>query len=46
MGIRGYEFDEFGEWLSNGASDNLAAAVQHLGENLRSDTLMAISASR
>ncbi len=36
MGIRGYEFDEFGEWLSSGASANLEAAVRFLVSRFRS----------
>lgn len=28
LGIRGYEFNEFGEWLSPNAEKNLAAAVE------------------
>lgn len=34
LGIRGYEFDEFGETLSAGARANLAAAVQFLQQAL------------
>ncbi|MDA0336250.1 MAG: hydrogenase maturation protease [bacterium] len=30
LGIRGYEFDEFGELLSTGAVENLAAALQFM----------------
>ena len=30
LGIRGYEFDEFGESLSPGAMDNLTAALQFM----------------
>ncbi len=30
FGIRGYEFDEFGETLSPGAAANLAAALQYM----------------
>jgi hydrogenase maturation protease len=29
MAIRGYDFDEFGEYLSDAASKNLVAAVAH-----------------
>lgn len=36
MGIRGYEFDEFGEWLSGGAAANLEAAVRFLVSRFRS----------
>jgi len=34
LGIRGYEFDEFGERLSDGARANLAAAAEFLKERL------------
>ena len=32
LGIRGYEFNAFGERLSNGAKDNLSAAVTFIGQ--------------
>jgi hydrogenase maturation protease len=35
MGIRGYEFNEFGEGLSAGARRNLAAAADFLSARLR-----------
>jgi hydrogenase maturation protease len=35
LGIRGYEFDEFGEGLSSRAKDNLAAATEFLLDVLR-----------
>ena len=35
LGIRGYEFNEFGERLSAGARENLAQAVSFLAEVLR-----------
>ncbi len=34
VGIRGYDFNEFGEGLSSGARQNLAAAVAHLSRAL------------
>ena len=37
MGIRGYEFDEFGEGLSPGARANLAAAVGFVRDALVAD---------
>ena len=39
LGIRGYEFDGFGEELSPGARRNLAAASDHLLRALRDGTL-------
>ena len=30
LGIRGYEFNEFGEWLSDRARKNLASAVEYI----------------
>jgi len=35
LGIRGHEFDEFGETLSERASANLEAAFQFLAEVIR-----------
>lgn len=37
LGIRGYEFDEFGEEISPRAGVNLERAVAHLGEALAGD---------
>ncbi len=37
IGIRGYEFDEFGERLSAGARSNLAAAVSFVKDALQAD---------
>ena len=34
LGIRGYEFDGFGERLSGGARDNLTAALDHISRLL------------
>jgi hydrogenase maturation protease len=36
LGIRGHEFDEFGEYLSDRARDNLGAAEAFLAEVIRS----------
>lgn len=36
LGIRGYEFDEFGEGLSDGASANLAEATRYVRDALAS----------
>lgn len=41
LGIRGYEFDGFGEALSLGARRNLAAAVDHMCRVLRDGRLFA-----
>jgi hypothetical protein len=46
MGIRGYEFDGFGEQLSVGAELNLALAAQFLVPVLRDRALDRIGASR
>lgn len=35
LGIRGYEFNEFGERLSDGARENLTAAVEFIVEAVR-----------
>jgi hydrogenase maturation protease len=35
LGIRGHEFNEFGEWLSAKASANLAAAIEFIQPRLR-----------
>ncbi len=45
VGIRGYEFDEFGEWLSTPAQRNLDRAVSYLREWLVDDGVMAVSPS-
>jgi hydrogenase maturation protease len=37
LGIRGYEFDEFGEGLSEKAASNLAAAIEYLEAAIRED---------
>jgi hypothetical protein len=39
LGIRGYEFDEFGEGLSAGAQVNLAAAIAFVEPLLRTSRL-------
>lgn len=41
LGIRGYRFDEFGEELSGGALNNLAAALRFLEPLLRARTFEA-----
>ena len=49
LGIRGYEFNEFGEALSDGARENLAAAAAFLETVLKNrsfDEAVAQSASR
>ena len=43
LGIRGYEFDEFEERLSNGAQRNLDAAVSAVEVAMQSDELRAVS---
>ena len=45
LGIRGYEFSEFGETLSPGALDNLAAALQFLLPVLRKRTFREAAAA-
>jgi len=45
LGIRGYEFDEFGETLSPGAERNLAAAVDYMCRVLRAGGLPAEAGS-
>ncbi len=42
FGIRGYEFNEFGEGLSSGAQANLAEAVEYLKECLHNNNLKEI----
>ena len=42
LGIRGYEFDEFEERLSDGAQRNLGAAVSAIESAMQSDELRAI----
>ena len=42
LGIRGYEFDDFGERISAGARENLAAAVAHLEAAVRSGRLLEV----
>lgn len=39
VGIRGYEFDEFGERLSEPALANLRQAVAHVGDALRTNDI-------
>jgi hydrogenase maturation protease len=46
LGIRGYEFDEFEERLSNGAQRNLDAAVSAVEVAMQSDELQAIPDGR
>jgi hydrogenase maturation protease len=45
MGIRGYEFNEFGERLSDGARANLDAALDWLETALRHGTLDEVRAN-
>jgi hydrogenase maturation protease len=44
LGIRGYEFNAFGEGLSRAAQDNLGEALTQLQESLRRGQLEAIRA--
>ena len=44
LGIRGYEFDEFGERLSEGAAENLEAAATYLAAALESGKIEEIRA--
>ncbi len=44
LGIRGYEFNAFGEGLSQGAQDNLGAALAQLQGSLRRGQLESIRA--
>jgi hydrogenase maturation protease len=46
LGIRGYEFNEFGERLSDRALKNLAAAVGFLEETIRFDRFAEYAAPR
>ncbi len=45
LGIRGYEFNEFGQRLSEAARSNLAEAVAWLGDALRAGRLEEVRAS-
>ena len=45
LGIRGYQFNEFGETLSSGALDNLAAALQFLLPVLKNRTFREAAAA-
>lgn len=45
LGIRGYQFDEFGEWLSPGARDNLQSALQFMLPVLERGDLAEAAAS-
>ena len=38
LGIRGYEFNEFGEWLSEGARKNLADAIAYMTPVIKKQT--------
>jgi len=42
VGIRGHEFDEFGEWLSDEAQSNLEAAAAFLRDALRADAFQTV----
>jgi len=42
LGIRGYEFDEFGEGLSDAATANLAAAIEALASRIRDRNLAPV----
>ena len=44
LGVRGYEFNEFGETLSAGAQRNLKAAVDYLAAALREGDLREVRA--
>lgn len=46
LGIRGYEFDAFGERLSARAQDNLAVAVKYIEQAIREQTIREIRAGR
>jgi hydrogenase maturation protease len=46
VGIRGYEFNEFGEALSERATENLAQAVEYLGAALEKGTIHEIRAEQ
>lgn len=46
LGIRGYEFNEFGERLTERARGNLAAAVSFLEETIRFDRFAEYAAPR
>ena len=45
VGIRGYQFDDFGESLSPKAEENLAAAVRFLAPVLQRDSAIEIAAA-
>lgn len=45
LGIRGYQFDDFGESLSPKAEENLAAAVRFLVPLLQRDSALEIAAA-
>jgi len=45
LGIRGYEFEEFGEGLTSRAASNLAAALERLAPALRGNDLDAAAAA-
>jgi hypothetical protein len=45
LGIRGYQFDDFGESLSPKAEENLAAAVRFLAPVLQRDSATEITAA-
>ena len=44
IGIRGYEFNEFGEWLSPKAQANLDAAIEHVTAAIESGTIGTVRA--
>lgn len=46
LGIRGYEFDEFGESLSERARGNLASAITYLEDALQSNDIRETGARR
>ena len=46
LGIRGYEFDDFSEGLSDGARRNLGAALEYLESALGGDGLREIGAGQ
>jgi hypothetical protein len=45
LGIRGYEFDDYGEGLSPGAQRNLLAAADFLQQALRNGSLLGPTAA-
>jgi len=44
LGIRGYEFNEFGEWLSAGAQSNLEQAIAFVEQSVRDGSIEKMAA--